>query len=895
MNEFEMGESLQQPLLKTKINIPPLRPELVDRPRLVERIEQSLHGKLTLVSAPAGFGKTTLLVAWAGRCPRPVAWLTLEDSDNDPARFIAYCLAALQVIHPELGRGLSFKLQPLHRSAREAVLTRLLNELSEIPAPIALVLDDYHVIAEETVHASVAFLVEHLPPQVHIVVSSRADPPLPLAALRARGQLNEVRASELRFDSGETAAFMNRLMGFHLSRQELDALSLRTEGWIAGLQMAAVSLQGRDDAAAFIAAFTGSNRYVLDYLVEEVFQRQPEHVQSFLRRTSILERLTGPLCDALTGQLGGQKTLDLLERGGLFIEPLDAERRWYRYHRIFAELLRLRLARDCPQDIPELHRRAAAWFQEHGFPAEAIVHTLARGDHEMAAQLIEAGAEQCLMRGETSSFVEWVGMLPEALVRSRPRLCIYHALALLLLGNPVEKAQALIAHADKCSEEDSVHGELLAFGATMAFLEGNFADSVDQGRHALEHLDEGSLFRILTIRLLASAAYIESGDVEATIRTVEENVHKSRAAHNLAGAIVCLCELAELHIARAELGRAKAAYEEAWHEAVGSNGQAPPIAGLVQIGLGGLWREWNELDQAETCFDEGIALTKGFGVIGGLEGNIGLAWVRQAKGDCEGALVAMNEAQRLATQFDASDLDDTLVTLNRARLWTAQNRLQQASRWAERWIEERKGLRSMASYFIQELAQTTLARVRLAEGRVHEALRVLDELLQEVQRLKRHNALIETHALRALCLWRLDRRDAALAVLEEALRYAESEGYVRLFLDCPPPMNALLYEAAARGIGGPYTGKLLAALDRESPAVRPQGKAEEILEPLSTRELEVLRLLAQGLSNKQVADRLFISLPTVKWHTSNIYAKLGVPNRTRAAARARSIGLIPLA
>jgi len=867
----------------------------VERPRLIERLDQQLYRKLTLVSAPAGFGKTTLLAAWANRCPRPVGWLTLEEGDNDPVRFFSYCLAALREIHPDLGQGLAFKLQSLNRPAREATLTGLLNELTEIPGAIALVLDDYHLIEEEAVHACLAFLIEHLPPQVHLVISTRADPSLPLSVLRARGHLDEVRASDLRFDSGETEAFMNRLMGFHLSRAEVDALLLRTEGWIAGLQMAAVSLQGRDNAPAFIAAFTGSNRYVLDYLVEEVLQRQPSHIQDFLLKTSILDRLTGPLCEALTGQLGGQKTLDMIERGGLFIEPLDTERRWYRYHRIFAELLRLRLSRDRPQELPELHRRAAAWFEAEGFPAEAIVHTLATGDHEQAATLIEEGAEVCLGRGETSSFVDWVGALPEALVCSRPRLCIYHALAMLLLGHSVDKVRSRIAHAGECGEEDSVHGELLAFKAMMAFLEGNFHDSVDQARHALEHLAENSLFGVLTIRLLASAAYIDSGDLEAAIRTVEENVQRSRQAGNLVGAVVCLCELAELHVARGELGRARTVYEEAWQETAAAQRQPPPIAGLVSIGLGHLYREWNDLQRAQSLFEEGIALARGFGVIGCLDGHIGLAWVRQAGADPEGALLAMNEAHRVASQFDASELDDILVTLNRARLWVAQERLQDASRWAERWEEERRSLRPLGSYYFQELNQTTLARVRLAEGRVREALGMLDELLEAVRRLGRVSAVIETQALRAVCFWRQDRQEEALAALAEALGLAEPEGYVRVFLDCPAPMTALLYEAASRGLGGTYAGRLLAAADREAPGGSTRLPCGETVEPLSERELEVLGLLAEGLTNKQTAERLFISLPTVKWHTSNIYGKLGVANRTRAVARARALGLIPLA
>jgi LuxR family maltose regulon positive regulatory protein len=382
-------------------------------------------------------------------------------------------------------------MQLLHRPAWEAALVGLINELAESPSPLALVLDDYHLIEEEATHSCLRFLIEHLPSRLHLVVSTRADPPIALSALRARGELNELRAADLRFASGETQVLLNELMGFRLSPEEADALTARTEGWIAGLQMAAVSLRGRDNPGAFIAAFTGSNRYVLDYLVEEVLERLPKRIHSFLLRTSILERLSGPLCEQITGQGGGQGTLELLERSGLFIEPLDAQRVWYRYHRIFAEILHLRLAKQNPEELPQLHRKAAAWLETAGLRAEAIEHFLAAGEHEQALPLIETGAEENLMNGQLSRFLEWVNALPPALLCLRPRLCVYHALALLLLGRPVEAVRERIAHAAEAGGQDLVHGELLAFEAIQAFLEGNFHDCVDRARHALEQPVQG--------------------------------------------------------------------------------------------------------------------------------------------------------------------------------------------------------------------------------------------------------------------------------------------------------------------------------------------------------------------------------------------------------------------
>jgi LuxR family maltose regulon positive regulatory protein len=886
------GSNLQAPLLKTKLRLPSLRPDLLERPQLLERLERGLDRKLTLVSAPAGFGKTTLLSVWAGRSSRPVGWISMEAGDNDPARFLAYCLEALRGICPQFGEGQALKPQLPHRPAREATLIGLINELAELPSPLALVLDDYHLVEEEATHYCLRFLIEHLPPQLHLVVSTRADPPLALSALRARGQLNELRAVDLRFAAGEAKVLLNERLGFRLSPEEADALTARTEGWIAGLQMAAVSLRGHDNPGAFIAEFTGSNRYVLDYLVEEVLERQPRRIQSFLLRSSILERLSGPLCEQVTGQGDAQGTIELLERSGLFVEPLDAERVWYRYHRIFAEILRLRLTRQDPAELPQLHRKAAAWFAAAGFGPEAIAHCLAAGEHEQALSLIERGAEENLMNGEFSRFLGWMNALPQALLGSRPRVCIYHALCLLLLGRPVREVRERLAHAAGAGEQSIVHGELLAFEAIMAFLEGNIHDCVNRARQALEHLGEASLFRALTIRLLDSAAYIESGDIEATIRTVEENLQSSRAAGNLLAAVICQCELAELHAARGELARSRALYEQAWREAQRDGGQALPIGGLARIGLGNLYREWNELQRAEALLREGIELARGFGMIGCLDGYLGLAWVLQALDDSEGACRAMGEAQRLADQFAASDLDNILVTLHVVRLWIAQGRTREAGRWAEHWLQERKSLKPLGSHYMKELDRTTLARVRLAEGRPREALLILEKLRLSAERLARIGTLIEIHALRALGFWLQGQREESLATLEKALRLAQPEGYRRRILDCPAPMPALLREAAARDLAGGYAARLLSALSGQGGAPEPGPGAGQIAEPLSGRELDVLVLLAEGLSNKQVAERLFISLATVKWHTSNIYGKLGVGSRTQAVFRARVLGLI---
>ena len=421
------NNSMPTSILATKLYIPPPRSKAVPRPRLVARLNEGLHRKLTLISAPAGFGKTTLVSEWVAGCERPVAWLSLDEGDNDLARFLAYLVAALQTITADMGKGLLAGLQSPQPPPIELILTTLLNEITTIPDHFVLVLDDYHVIDAQPVDHALTFLLEHLPPQMHLVIATREDPQLPLARLRARGQLTELRAADLRFTPSEAAEFLNQVMGLNLSADDIAALETRTEGWIAGLQMAALSMQGRSDTASFIQAFTGSHRFVLDYLVEEVLQRQPERVRSFLLQTAILDRLSGPLCDAVTGREDGRGMLDALERGNLFVVPLDDRRQWYRYHHLFADVLQARLMEEQPDQVSGLHRRASAWYEQNGLPSDAIRHALAAEDFERAADLIELAGPMVEESSLTATWLGWVRALPDELVRIRPVLSVRYA------------------------------------------------------------------------------------------------------------------------------------------------------------------------------------------------------------------------------------------------------------------------------------------------------------------------------------------------------------------------------------------------------------------------------------------------------------------------------------
>jgi len=882
---------MELPVLKTKLHVPPLRPELVRRARLIGLLQAGVHSKLTLVSAPAGFGKTTLIGEWVSRCNRPTAWLSLEDNDNDPVRFLSYLVAALRTIQPGLAEGIVGDFQTLRRSVAESVMTGLLNEIAEIEESFALVLDDYHLIHDQTIHAYITFFLEHLPSQMHLVISTRADPPLPLTTLRAHGQLSELRAGDLRFTLEETAEFLSQLMGLNLSAEEIAILASHTEGWITGLQMAAVSMQGREDTSSFIESFTGSNRYILDYLVEEVLQQQSQGIQQFLLKTSILRRLNGPLCEAVTGQSGSQNTLEQLERENLFIVALDSERRWYRYHRLFADLLRRRVAQVLPEELKDLNRRASEWYENHGLVAEAIEQNLLGEDFKKAMQLIEDNAEESLMRSEFATFLNWVQALPEEMVCRRPRLCLYHALALLLNGSPMNDIQPRIAAALKGDSEQQVGGQLAAFRAIMAAIQGDVNESLNQCNLAMELLPaDDHFFRSATSRVLVNVTYATSGDIEQAVRIFEESIRKATLAGNLTVAVASLSELGEVYMKAGRIGRAKSTYEHGLELAVDSEGRELPIAGLAMIGLGDLLRECNDLSAAEKSLNNGINLVQELGVIGALDGYIALARVKQAQGYPQEAEQVMDAVHKIATRFDASELDDLLVDLHRAHLWLCQGKTEAAVRWYNEWRHQSDRVEERRPYVLEELSQLFQARIELAQGNPAASLKILKQLEKTASKLGRNGVVIESLVVQCLAHRKLNDSEQALAALNSALILAESEGYMRIFLDEGPEMAQLLYEAANRGIMPEYTGRLLAAFPL-SPESRKEA-SEELIEPLSPRELEVLRLLAEGASNKEVARRLYISLPTVKWHTSNIYGKLGVQNRMQAAAKARALGIV---
>ena len=916
------GTSLGDQLLTTKLYVPLVKPNLVTRRRLTERLNEGAKGKLTLVSAPAGFGKTTLLGEWSLQSEVPIAWVSLDNGDNDLGRFLAYLVAALSSLRPDTAEDV---LEPLHLPQPppiESVLTALINDIATIPKDFALVLDDYHVVEARPVHDAVAFLLEHLPPQMHLIMASRTDPPLPLARLLAGGHLTKLSAADLRFTPEEAVAFLNEAMSVDLSPEDVAALEERTEGWIAGLQLAALSMQGRQDIPDFVAAFAGSNRYVLDYLAEEVLRKQTENVQTFLLETSVLDRLSGPLCDAVTGRDDGQATLEDLERANLFLVPLDDERRWYRYHHLFSGFLRERLRRGYSERIPDLHRRACGWYERNELPGEAVGHALAAGDTEWAANLVERIARTTLRRGELNTVRRWLEALPEELVCARPRLCLSGAWYYLATGrlDEVEPYLKKVEHGldggngariavpeegsiEPGKDEDSreILGEAATIRAAAVSLKGDSSRAIDLARRADALLTEGNLFLRAIIAASLGFSYRAEDDVASASRAFAEAATISRSAGSTYVALLASKHLTELLLVQGRLRAAADVCRQALDLAIES-GRRLPASGVAHVGMGELLREWDELDAATNHLRQGIQLgERGGDVELVIDGHVALARVQQALGNEAEAAHTLQSAKRLAEKH-GTDAWVTRVKAWQARLWVAHNDRWAAARWSE---ECGLSIEDELSY-PRELEHITLARVLIAQDKHDEAARFLERLLKAAEMGGRWGRAIEILTLKAVVLQAQGDEPGAMAPLQRALALAEPEGYVRTFANEGSPMVYLLkrllksqktHSASTQRRASPeYAGKLLlATLGQDASRSTGAGareRAELLVEPISEREVEVLRLLASGISNQEIAAKLFVSLDTVKTHLKHIYGKLGVHNRAQAVARAEELDLI---
>jgi len=908
----------QDVLLATKLHTPRPQPGFVPRRRLVEALDEGLARGRMLVCAPAGFGKTALLADWARGGGRPVAWLGLDGGDGDPARFWRYVVAALDRARP----GLAGRVGPPPPGSVEGLVTALINELAAEPGPdeVLLVLDDYHLVDSGPGHESVAFLLENLPPGLCVVVSSRSDPPLRLARLRARGQLAELRAADLRFTPEEAAALLGETAGPGMPDAAVALLVARTEGWAAGLQLAGLSLQGQADAAGFVAAFSGSHRFVLDYLADEVLDAQTGQVRAFLLETSVLQRLTGGLCDAVTGQSGSQAMLADIERAGLFLVPLDEVRGWWRYHHLFADLLRARLQAEQPGRVQGLHRAAAAWCEEHGLADDAVRHALAAGDAAWAARLVERHVEELLGRSEGVTLRRWLSALPAESVRDRPRLCLAQAYA-AAQGFQTEALEALLDDAERAlavggdepyepslgpPQGDSVLANVpagIAFlRASLARLRGDAALAAGYNRQALAQLGEDEWLMRCFVRWNQAATDWLEGRLATAERGLTEALAERQAAEEAFAGFLPMrvsYDLGQVQCAQGNLDAAAATYRQAL-DSVGHSSQAA-LTGLAHVGLAQVLYQRNELTAALDHATRGVRLCQQLAVTWPLATGLAvLARIRYAQGDAAGALETMSEAGQV-------ELSPQVITLvnpvpsQRARLLLAQGDVHAAAQWtaaADLSPDDEPD-------YPREPAYLVLARVLLAQNHPGPALALLQRLLEAAVSQGRTGSIIEIQALRALALDARGDHSAALGALTEALALARRPGYVRVIADEGAPMRALLAQLpdarpgqqhAVRRVDPGYLAALLSACgqaDAGPPRRRAVAAPPGLVEPLTDRELEVLRLLAMGRSNQRIAHDLVVALDTVKKHVTHILGKLGAANRTEAVARAQQLGLIP--
>ncbi|HKF38773.1 MAG TPA: hypothetical protein VKB35_17900, partial [Ktedonobacteraceae bacterium] len=801
-------------ILATKLYIPPLRPNVVRRPRLLARLNEGLYRTLTLISAPAGFGKTTLLSEWVAGCDRQVAWLSLDDQENDPARFLTYLVAALQTLAPAIGAGVSGALQSPQPPPPEAILTALLNDLTTIPDHFILILDDYHLLDAKPVDQALTYLVEHLPPHLHLVIATREDPPLPLARLRARDHLTEVRAADLRFTPAEAAAFLTQVMGLDLSAEDIAALERRTEGWIAGLQLAALSLQGHEDTTSFIRSFKGLHHFVLDYLLEEVLGQQPERVQTFLLRTSILDRLCGPLCDAilLDASASGQATLDYLQHANLFLVPLDNERRWYRYHQLFADLLRLRLHQsiasspaDAQSQVNALHIRASQWYEDHDLELEAFHHATAANDVERAERLIDGKGIPLHFRGAVTTILDWLESLPKTVLNARPSLWARYASLLLVNGHTTgveEKLQAAEAALQGAEPDDTTRnllGQIAEARATLAMTRYQVELMLAQSRRALEYLHPNNLTFRATAHWTLGVAYFLQGDRVAARRDYTEAIALSQAAGDIFTTILATIGLGNVQEVDNQLYLAA----ETYRRVLQLTGDQPlQIIYEAHLGLARVLYEWNDLDDALAHGQKSLQLARQYeSVIDRfIICEVFLARLKLAQGDVAGAAVLLAEAGQSARQ------QNFVYRLPEVAAVQVLTLLRQGNLAAAAHLAQTHEL---------PLSQ---ARVHLAQGDSSAALAVLASWRQQMEARGWQDERLKVMVLQAVALDAHGEQDQAVHLLCDALALAEPGGFIRLFLDEGRPMAHLLSEAEARGMAPDYFGKVLAAFEAEEHA-----------------------------------------------------------------------------
>ncbi len=919
-----------RPLILTKLRRPFTRPHLVPRPRLQERMARGLRRPLTLITAPAGFGKTTLAAASLDGCGMPIAWLSVDKDDNEVGRFLRYLVAAVQAADETVGNEAGRLTGATQPPAPEVILTHLINDLESGRKKMVLVLDDYQFISSRGVHEAVAFLLAQCPNALHLVIATRSDPPLPLSRLRARGQMVELRAADLRFTTAEAAHFLNEVMGLQLDAGAIAALEERTEGWIAGLQMAALAMQGlgkkglaeqgklpqqdRNDLRRFIETFSGTNRYVLDYLLDEVLSSQPPEIQRFLLRTSILEPLSAPLCDAVLGNDEGANgggdghseaapgdqsgmMLAYLERANLFLISLDDERIWYRYHHLFADLLRAQLGRSLgAQGVAALHVRAADWHAENGSIVEAIHHASLAADEERVERFIERNYRELVRRGEQSWLRSWTGQLREEAVYKRPWLCIYEAYSHSWFGE-LDEADRLLEAAEKQMEAEGVAGEARAMRGHLAYvrsrvtaMRGDIEQAIALCLAAREAIPAGNVALESDARITLGYEYFLSGDFANAGRLLEETIRAGKAAGAVINVVAAACVLARMDAVQGRLHQAYDRYEMAGRLIPEAGEEHLGARALVDVGMADVLTEWNELEAALARLERGLKMLRWWGKADDLIlAQSTLVRIHLAQENGSGAREAVEKAVRLVQRRGVFSEARRAAEAAQVGLWLAEGNLRAANAWAVSHAADQLSFENERTHF-------TRARILLAQRKGDEAVCTLSRLEENARSAGRIGRVVESLLLKALALAEMGEGERALAALGECLAVAEPAGYMRIFLDAGRPAERVLTQWLAQSTAGllrDYADYLLAELEDEGPGdAAGREEASVLVEALSPREMEVLHLLALGQSNKEIAKELIIAAGTVKAHTASIYRKLDVGNRTEAATRARDLGIL---
>lgn len=925
-----------QPLLQTRISLPQLPNKFIQRPRLTGRINQGVQGPLTLLAAPAGFGKTQLLIEWVHETRLPIAWLTVDSDDKDLSRFFRYFIGALQTIEPELGEEALEFFQFTGGSKLEVGLTLLINDLSSRPKEKVLVIDDFHLLENPAALQGVSFLLKYLPSNLHLVIASRSEPELDLAVLRAKGRVLELGADDLRFTAEEIVHYFQQAAGLEFRLEMAQALEERTDGWITSLQMAALSLNDQADPATLLAHLQGEANYLSDFLAEEVLDRQPAEVRQFLLKSSILETLSGPLCEAVVkpdAQPGyGAVMLNRLEHANLFIIGLNGKHEWFRYHPLFADFLRQVQAQVNPAKIPELHKRAAVWLEGNGNLNEAFRHALASQDTEWAADMIQRNRHAMIKTGEVSALTHWIGQLPEEIIHRRPYLILTYAWALIathqldLARYWLDEARQLLDQQETMegfgkADMQYFRGSLAVSQSHLAMFIGDAEQAAEFSRQAAIHLPEESLYLRSLLALDDCLSSVLSGDTQKAIESLRATARIARQANNPLAIIIALRQIANTQFLQGKISQAKATLLKAQYITVGPEGKPLPLTGLVDIGLGEILLEHNLLEEARDHLERGCPVTGSAWYLCSLDGKLSMARLRQAMGDISGAGEILEEAGRMALNTDSSEWDDALVAAGAVRLALQRNDLSAAEQWWQRGgfpdLHDTIPLENYP-YHVFEYLLLTQARFLLIRGQetgkardVKQASALLGTLRSGAERFQRVTSQIQILILQAMAQFALGNERATKTLLR-ALVLGEPEGYRRIYLDEGSRLADLLRQCrTAQEESGshfpslPFIDSLLESIQpgasagpaSEQPTEQSTGRATAYLEDgfpisLSAREIEILELIAAGKSNQEISGQLYLALNTVKRHAYNIYTKLEVRKRTQAVSRARQLGLV---